>query len=117
MLITFKSKASPEVTMYQEHAQRILDVLSKNPNRGVITAAEAAKAVELLEQEVALAKLHPEVDAEHAAHAHGGHHLLEEDETPEMAERNHVSFAQRAYPLLEMLRMARDGGDNVVWGI
>jgi hypothetical protein len=116
MLITFKSKSSPEVTMYQEHAQRILDVLNKNATRGVITAAEAGKAVEVLEQEVALSKLHPEVDAEHANHGHV-HHLPEEDETPEMAERNHVGFAQRAFPLLEMLRAARDGGDNIIWGV
>ncbi|QGZ41096.1 uncharacterized protein DUF1840 [Pseudoduganella flava] len=116
MLITFKSQTSPEVTMYQEHAQRILDVLNKNLTRGVITAAEAARAVELLEQEVALSKLHPEVDAEHASHTHA-HHLLDEDETPEMAEKNHIGFAQRAYPFLEMLRAARDGGDNVMWGV
>jgi hypothetical protein len=116
MLITFKSKSSPEVTMYKEHAQRILDVLDKNLARGVITAAEAAKALELLEQEVALSKLHPEVDAGHANHSHA-HHLPEEDETAEMAEKNHIGFAQRAYPLLEMLRTARDGGDNIMWGV
>jgi len=116
MLITFKSKSSAGLTMYQEHAQRILDLLHKNPSRGVITAAEAAKAVELLEQEVALSKLHPEVEAEHATHAHA-HALPEEGETPEMAERNHVGFAQRAYPLLEMLRAARDGGDDIIWGV
>jgi hypothetical protein len=116
MLITFKSKSSPEVTMYQEHAQRILDVLNKNHTRGVITAAEAAQAVQLLEQEVALSKLHPEVDAEHAQHSHA-HHLPEEDESTEMAEKNNIGFAQRAFPLLEMLRAARDGGDNIVWGI
>lgn len=116
MLITFKSKSSPEVTMYQEHAQRILDLLSKNPSRGVITAAEAGKAVELLEQEVALSKLHPEVDAAHATHSHF-HEMPEVGETPEMAEKHHVAFAQRAFPLLEMLRAARDDGENIIWGV
>jgi hypothetical protein len=116
MLITFKSQSSSEVTMYQEHAQRILGVLNKNHTRGVITAAEAAQAVELLEQEVALSKLHPEVDAGHANHSHP-HHLPEEDETADMAEQNHIGFAQRAFPLLEMLRAARDANDNIVWGV
>ncbi|GGY17794.1 DUF1840 family protein [Massilia dura] len=116
MLITFKSQSSSEVTMYQEHAQRILDVLNKNHTRGVITAAEAAQAVALLEQEIALSKLHPEVDAEHASHSHP-HHLPEVDETAEMAEKNHIGFAQRAFPLLEMLRAARDANDNIVWGV
>jgi len=68
MLITFKSKSSPEVLMYQEHAQRILDLLHKNPMRGVITAAEAEQALKLLEQEIELSKQHPEEDVEHDAH-------------------------------------------------
>ena len=50
MLISFKSKSSPEVLMYQEHAQRILDLLHKNPTRGVITPAEAGDALALLEK-------------------------------------------------------------------
>ncbi|TWI63732.1 uncharacterized protein DUF1840 [Pseudoduganella lurida] len=117
MLVTFKSKSSPEVTMYQEHAQRILDVLSKNPARGVITAAEAGNALELLEQEVAMSKLHPEVDTEHSTQLHIAHELSAEGETQELAEKHHVGFAQRAFPLLEMLRAARDGGENIVWGV
>ena len=56
MLIAFKSKSSPEVLMYQEHAQRILDLLHKNPTRGVITAAEAEQALSVLEHEVAETK-------------------------------------------------------------
>ncbi len=116
MLITFKSKSSADLTMYQEHAQRILDLLNKNASRGVITATEAAHAVQLLEQEVALSKLHPEVEADHATHTHA-HTLPDEGETPEMAERNHVAFAQRAYPLLEMLRTARDQGADIIWGV
>jgi Domain of unknown function (DUF1840) len=102
--------------MVQEHAHRILDVLNKNHTRGVITAAEAAHAVQLLEREVALSKLHPEVDSDHANHTHP-HHLPDEDESPEMAEKNHIGFAQRAFPLLEMLRTARDSGGDIVWGI
>jgi hypothetical protein len=117
MLVTFKSKSSPEVTMYQEHAQRILDVLSKNPARGVITAAEAANALTLLEQEVALSKLQPEVDLEHSTQLHMGHELPADSEPAELAEKHHVGFAQRAFPLLEMLRAARDGGENIVWGV
>ena len=69
MLIAFKSKSSPEVLMFQEHAQRILDLLHKNPTRGVITAAEAAQALSVLEHEVSESKLHPETDIEHDIHA------------------------------------------------
>lgn len=113
MLIAFKSKSSPEVLMYQEHAQRILDLLHKSPTRGVITAAEAAGALSVLEQEVAQSKLHPENDVEHDAHAHE----QEEGETKEHAMAQQVGFAARAFPLLEMLRAAKTENENIVWGV
>ena len=113
MLIAFKSKSSPEVLMYQEHAQRILDLLHKNPTRGVITAAEAAQALSVLEHEVAESKLHPENDVEHDIHAHE----KEEGETVEHAVMQRVGFAARAYPLLEMLRSAKQENESIIWGI
>ena len=53
MLVTFKSKSAAEVLMYKEHAKRILDLLHKDVNRGVITAAETGNAVKKLETEIA----------------------------------------------------------------
>ncbi|NRR33382.1 DUF1840 domain-containing protein [Oxalobacteraceae bacterium] len=114
MLITFTSKSSPKVMMYQEHAQRILDLLHKSPTRGVITAAEAAAAISQLEHEVELSKQHPEVDVEHDVHAH---EQQEEGELAEHALKLRVGFAQRAFPLLEMLRAASQGGHDIVWGV
>jgi len=116
MLIKFKSKSSPEVMMAHEHVERIMDLLQKNPARGVITAAEASHALQLLEKEVALSKLHPEVDAEHATHT-PNHSLTSEQEDSDLAEVQKVGFAQRAFPLLEMLRAAKVGGYDIVWGI
>jgi len=113
MLITFKSKSSPEVLMFQEHAQRILDLLHKSPTRGVITAAEAATALSVLQQEVAITKQHPENDVEHDAHAHE----QEEGESTEHALMQRVGFAARAFPLLEMLKVAKQEGESIIWGI
>ena len=113
MLITFKSKSSPEVMMYQEHAQRILDLLHKNPIRGVITAAEAEHALSLLEEEIEHTKMHPEEDVEHDTHTPE----QEEGETVEHAQLQRVRFAARAYPLLEMLRQAKLEQESIVWGI
>lgn len=113
MLISFKSKSSPEVLMYQEHAQRILDLLHKSPTRGVITAAEAAEALTLLEHEVALSKMHPETDVEHDVHTAE----KEEGESNEHALLQRVGFAARAFPLLEMLRYAKVENEDIVWGI
>ena len=114
MLISFKSKSSPEVLMYQEHAQRILDILHKNPTRGVITAAEAGEALALLEKEVAESKRHPENDIEHDVHTP---ETLEDGESGEHARAQKVHLSQRAYPLMEMLRSAKAEGESITWGV
>jgi polyhydroxyalkanoate synthesis regulator phasin len=113
MLITFKSKAYPNVLMVQEHAQRILDLLHKDPERGVITAEEAPKAVQLLEHEIDESRKHQATDeVEQDVKAHHGDVEDAEHEPAEV-----VSFSTRAYPLLEMLRAARDQGTDVLWGV
>ena len=114
MLISFKSKSSPEVLMYQEHAQRILDLLHKNPQRGVITPAEAGEALAILEKEVAESKRHPENDVEHDVHTP---ETLEEGETGEHARAQKVHCSQRAYPLMEMLRSAKAENESIIWGV
>ena len=114
MLVTFKSKAAAEVLMYEEHAKRILDLLEKDVKRGVITAEEAPKAVSKLEEEIAESRRHPpseEVKRDVLAH-HGG-----EGDDSEHSPVEFVSFATRVYPLLEMLRAARQEGRDVMWGV
>lgn len=112
MLITFRSKAAPEVMMYQEHAKRILDLFHKDLERGVITADEAPSAVEVLEKEIAESRRHqPTDEVEQDVRAHG-----------DRDDRDHegvqpVSFATRAFPLLEMLRAARDKKADILWGV
>jgi hypothetical protein len=113
MLIKFTSKAAPEVLMYKEHAKRILDLLHKDNDRGVITAAEAPHAVAVIEKEIAESRLHqPTDEVERDVKAH---HREQEDVDHEEVEI--VSFSTRAYPLLEMLRAARDQGRDVLWGV
>ncbi|MFL6659554.1 MAG: DUF1840 domain-containing protein [Massilia sp.] len=114
MLITFTSKAAAEVTMYQEHAKRILDLLHKDVNRGVITAAEAPHAVDVIEGAIAETRLHTASDDVHRDVV--AHHSEEGDDTDHEGAQV-VSFATRAYPLLEMLRAAKAGGNDVLWGV
>jgi hypothetical protein len=112
MLITFKSKAYPNVMMYQDHAKRILDLLHKDSERGVITAEEATRAVKLLENEIEESRKHQATDEmEQDVKAHQG----EEDTEHEAIET--VTFSTRAFPLLEMLRAARDQRTDVLWGV
>ncbi len=114
MLMTFKSKSSPELLMYQEHAQRILDLLHKNPARGVITAAEAGAALAVLEKEVADSKL---LQQQAEAAARKKEEEEEEDDEENTKKPAAVGFSARAYPLLEMLRTAEKNGHDIVWGV
>lgn len=115
MLITFKSKAYPDVLMYKEHAKRILDLLHKDAGapRGVITSQEAQKAVGLLENEIAESRKH--IASDEMERDVKAHHGEREDSQHEGVEV--VSFATRAYPLLEMLRAARDQHCEILWGV
>jgi hypothetical protein len=115
MLITFKSKAYPNVMMYQEHAKRILDLLNKDAEaeRGVITSAEAAQAVTVLEREIEESRKHQATDEmEQDVKAHHGDHEDGEHDAIQA-----VTFSTRAYPLLEMLRATRDQGGDILWGV
>ena len=113
MLMVFKSKSSPELVMYQEHAQRILDLLHKNPTRGVITAADASAALAVLEKEVADSKLEQQAQAA----ARKKEKEEEEDDEENTKKPAVVGFSARAYPLLEMLRTAEKNGHDIVWGV
>lgn len=100
--------------MYKEHAKRILDLLQKDASRGVITAAEAPQAVAILEKEIAESRLHAaSEDVKRDINAHHG----EAGDDTDHEGMEVVSFATRAYPLLEMLRAARSGGHDVLWGV
>jgi hypothetical protein len=115
MLITFKSKAYPNVMMYQEHAKRILDLLGKDveAEHGVITTEEATRAVGLLEHEIEESRKHQASDEmEQDVKAHHG-----DTEDAEHEPIEAVSFSARAYPLLEMLRAARDQHSDILWGV
>ena len=114
MLVTFKSKAAAAVLMYEEHAKRMLDLLHKDVKQGIITAAEAPRAITKLEEEIAESRRHPaseEVRRDVLAH-HG-----EDADDNEHEPVEYVSFATRAYPLLEMLRAAQREKNDVMWGI
>lgn len=114
MLVTFKSKAAAEVLMYEEHARRILDLLGKDVTRGIITTAEMPVAIATLEAEIAESRMHSvseEMERDVLAH-HG-----EQGDDNEHEQVEYVTFATRAYPLLAMLRAAREGGHDVMWGV
>lgn len=110
MLITFKSSAAADVLMYQMHAKPLLDLLGKNIDQGIITAQEMPAAIRRLEAEIALSKHAPSPSP-----TDDGTHTAGEDD--DVSAGNQVSFGARAFPLLEMMRAARDKDTFVMWGV
>jgi hypothetical protein len=114
MLITFESKAAAEVTMYKEHARRILELLHKDVEMGVITSAETEGAIKIIEAAINESKVHPvseivqrDIDVHHSDNVEDNEHEKIEP----------VSFSARAYPLLAMLRAANKIHCDVIWGV
>ncbi|MDB5774794.1 MAG: hypothetical protein JWP38_927 [Herbaspirillum sp.] len=114
MLLTFKSKGAADVLMYENHAKRILDLLHKDTKIGVITAAETAHAVSVLEKEILNNRSH---EASEAIRQDINAHHNENGDDNKHEHIDLVSFANRAYPLLDMLREAQKGNYDVLWGV
>jgi hypothetical protein len=115
MLITFKSKAAADIVMYKEHAQRILVILDKDIDRGIITHADTTRAISVIEAAIADSRAHSVSDfVKHDVNTHPQPNTVG-DHDHERVEP--VSFASRAYPLLQMLKAASEQGNDVVWGV
>ena len=109
-LVVFRSKAAGEIYMFAETARRIFDILGKDDTpRGVITADQVPDA---------LARLTAAVDAEKEA-LRAAQKQSDEAERrgDEAAAARAVSLAQRAFPLIEMLRAAQKKKVDVTWGV
>lgn len=108
MLVVFKSKAAADVLMFAEHAMPILRAAGRSypeglPERGVFTAEQLPAAIQGIEHAVGQDR-----ENEHALHD-------DEDREPDHPISQAVSFKQRAFPLLDMLRQAHKSGDPVLW--
>lgn len=114
MLITFTSKSAADVLMYETHAKPLLDLLGKDTQRGVITAEETGDAIARIESAVAASK--KTASANHHGASSNASDASADSEGDLPAERS-VSFAARAFPLLEMLRAAHREQQFVMWGV
>lgn len=100
--------------MYEEHARRILDLLHKDVKMGILTPAELPQAIARVEAEIAESRLHPVSEEVHRdVLAHHGEDWDDNEHEPV----EYVSFATRAYPLLEMMRASKKEGHEVMWGV
>jgi Domain of unknown function (DUF1840) len=108
MWITFKTRAAPDVQMLDNLADYLLAIIGKRlGERGVIMHDELPVAIQKLESAIAVDK---QERAEHDGHFHEGEPGHEPHEIP-------AGLAQRAYPFLDMLRLAHKANGDILWGV
>src|ERR671912_799079 len=105
-LVIFRSKAAAEITMFAESARRIFEIIGRPESaRGVITADQIPDALQRLttavEQDKAQQRASDDTDDEVASKG---------------LQARGVTFSQRAFPLIEMLRAAQKKRADVTWG-
>ena len=110
MLVLFQSKSAAEVLMFAQHALPILQAAGKTfdtpghlPERGVITQAQLDTAIAGIEALMA-------TDPGHDDEPDGDH-----DDSVQHPISQPVGMRRRAWPLLAMLRLAREKGEDVTW--
>jgi hypothetical protein len=104
MLYEFKSKAAGTVTMTGPVAERLLAIVGKTPGpTGIFTVEQMDAAIAALEQAIALERTERGTD--------DGDGPLDPDG------RRAVTLAQRAWPLVDLLKTARAAGKVVTWGV
>ena len=106
MLVTFSSKAGASVLMLSQHAQPIMRIAGKImdgeiPVRGVFTPEQLSEAIASLEQAISQEKPPTKND--------------DDDERLHDALSLPVGLRQRAHPLLELMRQAKQAGQPVLW--
>ena len=105
MIYEFKCKATGTVVMTQPVGERMLEIIGKTPGpQGIILPEQMPAAIRALEDAVAAEREQGPTDEEG------------EDELGRPRPRR-VSLAQRAWPLIEMLKDAARAEKEITWGV
>jgi hypothetical protein len=110
MIITFRSKAGPDITMFGDVARRLLAIIGKDAGeRGVVTCEQLPAAI---------AALKAAMDADKKARAGKSPEQLPAFEPAENGEmRPYVNLASRALPLLDLFERSLRRDQPVTWGV
>jgi hypothetical protein len=102
----FKSKADGDLIMMAPVGDQLLRAIGREPAaQGIIEVAALPQAIAALEQAIATAE-RARVDAGNA-----------DDDDDDAHGANAVGLAQRAWPLLEMMRRSLAERADIVWGV
>jgi len=107
-LVIFRSKAAADITMFAENARRIFEIIGRPESaRGVITAEQVPDALQ---------RLTAAVEQEKAQHREALADAGNDEPGSKVSQARGVTFSQRAFPLIEMLRAAQKKNADVTWG-
>ena len=99
MIVTFKTKAYPDIIMFGDVARKLLRMMGQSGHvPGACRATNIGAARKSLQ--AALDELGPEAEAPQPDRREG---------------EPKVTIHQRAFPLLELLAAAERGGRDVIW--
>jgi len=105
MIYEFKCKATGTVVMTQKVAERILAIIGKSPGpTGIIVPEQMPAAIRALEDAVAAERAQPPAEEE-------------DDEAQARDGPRAITLAQRAWPLIDMLRAAAAAERPITWGV
>lgn len=104
-MITFKSRATASVMMFDAVATTLLDIMGKSAEpTGIITVEQLPGAIEKLRAAAQADRSEPRAPQDETE---------AEEDTPRAAPA--VSLAQRAVPLIDMLSESLRADEPVIW--
>lgn len=107
MLVTFKSTAYADITMFGDAASDLLKLMGQSGNiPGAIMGKDVGAAMDTLKQQLAK-QPEPVVDT--------GTSTTRDGQQDDDEDSNRVALATRAVPLIELLEAAAASGANVMW--
>lgn len=111
MLFKFKSQAASDLIMLEADARRLLKIMcGDDAVQGIVQASDLPRAIAALEWAVAQDEAARKQRAEQAEPVVSG-----EDDEPVVL--GAVSLAQRAAPMLKLLKRCLSEESDVVWGV
>lgn len=111
MLFKFKSQAGSDLIMLEADARRVLKIiLGNDPVKGILQFDDLPTAIAALASAVA------QDESDRKQRADKGQSLMSGDDD-ESVPLNTVSLAQRAAPMLKLLKRCLAEKSDVVWGV
>lgn len=114
MLYKFKSRAAPDLIMLEADGRRILTLMTGAPDaRGILPWSRMPEALQRLEQAVQAEEQARQTLMQRLQQGQASEEEVDQAER----ERETVRLAQRAQPMIQMLKRCMAEEADVVWGV